>query len=364
MRRLCLYGIALVLSLVAAASVVTVVGPSAYGQATTAAGTIQGTITDPTGAVVPSTTITITNKLTGAVVNVLTNGTGYYSSGPLVPGTYVVSVNRTGFASLQATETVQIGNVTNGNLTLTVGNTTTQVEVQASDVRVDTQQSEVQGVLTTQQIENLPINGRNFLDLAQLEPGVQLQDGQNFDPTKAGYTSVSFNGINGRNARLSLDGQDISDETVGTTVLNVTQGSIEEFQVGRSDLDLSNEITSSGSVIVSTKSGTTSTTGRLSTASAMRGPDSPMALAVMPILSSAINTAATSAVRSSRTSSSCSEAPSASSRTPQPRFRWPPHLTQNMMAPTTPHSRTPIPQAEWTGTLRTIFTPSSAWRMR
>ena len=256
MRRLCLYGIALVLSLVAAASVVTVAGPSAYGQATTAAGTIQGTITDPTGAVVPSTTITITNKLTGAVVNVLTNGTGYYSSGPLVPGTYVVSVNRPGFASLQATETVQIGNVTNGNLTLTVGNTTTQVEVQASDVRVDTQQSEVQGVLTTQQIENLPINGRNFLDLAQLEPGVQLQDGQNFDPTKAGYTSVSFNGINGRNARLSLDGQDISDETVGTTVLNVTQGSIEEFQVGRSDLDLSNEITSSGSVIVSTKSGT------------------------------------------------------------------------------------------------------------
>jgi hypothetical protein len=83
-----------------------------------------------------------------------------------------------------------------------------------------------------------------------------LQDGQDFDPTKAGYTSVSFNGIFGRNARLSLDGQDISDETVGTTVLNVTQGSIEEFQVGRSDLDLSNEITSSGSVIVSTKSGT------------------------------------------------------------------------------------------------------------
>lgn len=228
----------------------------AYGQATTAAGTIQGTITDPSGAVVPHALVTIANKQTGAIIKVYTNASGYYTSGPLIPGSYTISVHQTGFAELDAGATVQIGNVTNGNLVLTVGKTSTQVEVQASDVRVDTQQSEVQGVLTTSQIENLPINGRNFLDLAQLEPGVQLQDGQDFDPTKAGYTSVSFNGIFGRNARLSLDGQDISDETVGTTVLNVTQGSIQEFQIGRSDLDLSNEITSSGSVIVSTRSGT------------------------------------------------------------------------------------------------------------
>jgi hypothetical protein len=227
-----------------------------HAQATTAAGTIQGTITDPTGAVVPSAAVTITNKDTAAVIKVLTNGSGYYASGPLSPGRYVIAVSHAGFATTQAESNVQIGNVTNGNLTLSVGNATTQVEVQASDVQVDTQQSQVQGVLTTAQIENLPINGRNFLDLAQLEPGVQLQDGQDFDPTKAGYTSVSFNGIYGRNARLSLDGQDISDETVGTTVLNVTQGSIQEFQVSRSSLDLSNEITSSGSVIVSTRSGT------------------------------------------------------------------------------------------------------------
>jgi len=229
---------------------------SAYGQATTAAGTIQGTITDPSGAVVPNAAVTITNKDNGAVIKVMTSASGAYNSGPLIPGHYLISVSQTGFAQTQSSATVQIGNVTNGNFALAVGNATTQVEVQASDVRVDTQQSEVQGVMTTAQIENLPINGRNFLDLAQLEPGVQLQDGQDFDPTKAGYTSVSFNGIYGRNARLSLDGQDISDETVGTTVLNVTSGSIQEFQVSRSSLDLSNEITASGSVIVSTKSGT------------------------------------------------------------------------------------------------------------
>jgi hypothetical protein len=69
-----------------------------------------------------------------------------------------------------------------------------------------------------------------------LEPGVQLQDGAGFDPTKGGYSSVSFNGVNGRTARILLDGQDISDETVGTTTLNVSAGSIEEFQISRSSL--------------------------------------------------------------------------------------------------------------------------------
>ena len=75
----------------------------------------------------------------------------------------------------------------------------------------------MQGVLTSEQIENLPVNGRNFLDLAQLEPGVQIQDGQNFDPTKAGYSSISFGGRFGRTARINVDGIDVSDETVGTT---------------------------------------------------------------------------------------------------------------------------------------------------
>ncbi len=86
---------------------------------------------------------------------------------------------------------------------------------------VNTEQATVQGILTEQQIENLPINGRNFLDLAQLEPGVQIQDGGTFDPTKNGFSSVSFGGRFGRTARIEVDGLDISDETVGTTTMNI-----------------------------------------------------------------------------------------------------------------------------------------------
>jgi len=68
------------------------------------------------------------------------------------------------------------------------------VEVKGEEIRVNTEQATVQGVVTRDQIETLPINGRNFLDLAQLEPGVQIQDGGNFDPTKNGFLVDFFRG--------------------------------------------------------------------------------------------------------------------------------------------------------------------------
>src|SRR5205807_6143630 len=134
-------------------------------------------------------------------------------------------------------------------------------EVQGSALAVNTEQAEVQGVVTAAQVENLPINGRNFLDLAQLEPGVQIQDGQNFDPTKAGFSSISFGGRFGRTARINVDGIDISDETVGTTTSNIPASAIAEFQLSQSSLDLSQDLTSSGAVNVTTRSGTNSLHG-------------------------------------------------------------------------------------------------------
>ncbi|MFZ0200146.1 MAG: hypothetical protein WAL05_13210, partial [Candidatus Sulfotelmatobacter sp.] len=147
-------------------------------------------------------------------------------------------------------------NTANGSIKLEIGQESTVVEVQSSEVGVNTEQAEVQGVLTASQISNLPVNGRNFLDLAQLEPGVQIQDGANFDPTKVGYSSISFGGRFGRTARISVDGVDVSDETVGTTTEDIPASSIQEFSLAQSSLDLSNDLTSSGSVNVTTKSGT------------------------------------------------------------------------------------------------------------
>lgn len=222
---------------------------------TISTGSIQGTVTDPNGAVIPNAAVTITNKATGQAIKITSSGSGTFTSGPLLPGNYEVRVEAQGFQTQVAQVPVQVGVTSNGNARLTVGKATEVVEVTSSGVAINTEQPTVQGVLTTQQIENLPINGRNFLDLAQLEPGVQIQDGGNFDPTKNGFSSISFGGRFGRTARIEVDGIDISDETVGTTTQNLPASAIQEFQVSQSSLDLSTELTSSGAVNVVTRSG-------------------------------------------------------------------------------------------------------------
>ena len=229
---------------------------SLQAQVSNATGNIQGVITDPTGAVVPEATVTILNKATGRTIDSETTSSGVYTSGSLVPGVYTVRIEAKGFQTTELTVTVQVGVTTGGNIKLQVRSSDETVEVKGEEIRVNTEQATVQGVVTRDQIETLPINGRNFLDLAQLEPGVQIQDGGNFDPTKNGFSSISFGGRLGRTARIEVDGVDISDETVGTTTQNIPASSIEQFQIGQSSLDLSTELTSSGSVNVATRSGT------------------------------------------------------------------------------------------------------------
>src|SRR5258707_7616828 len=228
----------------------------ASAQSTVATGSIQGTVTDPNGAVVPNAAITIKNKATGQTSKLTSSSSGTYASGALIPGEYEVRIEAKGFHTQVLTVPVQVGNIASGSSKLTLGQSTEVVEVTGSAVAVNTEQATVQGVLSTQQIENLPINGRHFLDLAQLEPGVQIQDGGNFDPTNNGVSSISFGGRFGRTARIEVDGIDISDETVGTTTQNLPASAISEFQVSQSSLDMSTELTSSGAVNVVTRSGT------------------------------------------------------------------------------------------------------------
>ncbi len=229
----------------------------AWGQAISVnGGSIQGAITDSEGAAIPNATVTITNKQTGFAKTLKTDGSGLYTLGPLTPGNYQVSIDASGFQKLIADTVILTGTATNGSYKLTVGSATTEITVTAGAVQVNTEQAGVQNVITAQQIESLPINGRNFLDLAQLEPGVILQSGQDFDPTKAGYSAISFSGVSGRTTRILLDGQDITDETVGTTIFNVSQGAIDQFQISRSNNDVSGEIGSTGQVLVSTRTGT------------------------------------------------------------------------------------------------------------
>ncbi len=238
------------------ATILLLISTGLWAQSTVSTGSIVGTVTDPSGAVVNGAKVTVTNTATGQTIELVSNSAGAFNSGSLSPGNYKVQVAARGFNTVSTVTNVQVGNTSSINAKMTLGQESTTIEVQASSIQVNTEQATVQGVLTSSQIENLPVNGRNFLDLAQLEPGVQIQDGQNFDPTKAGYSSISFGGRFGRTARINVDGVDVSDETVGTTTADIPASAIDEFQLSQSSLDLSQDLTSSGAVNVTTKSGT------------------------------------------------------------------------------------------------------------
>jgi len=230
---------------------------AAHAQAvSTNGGSIQGTITDPSGAAIPNAAITVTSPETGYSRKLTSDGSGFYSVGPLNPGNYSVTVSAPSFENQVLKTVIRTGTATTGSVKLVPGNQNETIEVDAGALQINTEQAGVSDVITGDQIKSLPVNGRNFLDLAQIEPGVILQSGESFDPTKAGYSAISVSGVSGRTTRILLDGQDITDETVGTTIFNVSQGAISEFQLNRSTQDVSGQITSTGQVLVSTNSGT------------------------------------------------------------------------------------------------------------
>src|SRR5439155_2024027 len=113
------------------------------------------------------------------------------------------------------------------------------------------------GVVGRVQIENMPLNGRNFLDLANLA-GAQAVDGASFDPTKANYTGVSIAGQAGRSTQITVDGGSVVDNIVGTTVQNFSQEIVQEFQIGISNYDLSTGASATGSVNIVSRSGSNS----------------------------------------------------------------------------------------------------------
>lgn len=225
--------------------------------AQTPTGAIEGTISDTTGAVIPGAKVTVVEKSTDRTINVSTNATGGFSVRNLLPGVYSVRVEYTGFSTkeLRAVE-VNSGSVVNGSLIMEVGQTGSVVEVQAQAISVDTARQTVDTIINTNEIRDLPLFSRNFLDFAALAPGVIVRDGTNIDPTKAStFRTVGIAGRSGTATRVQMDGIDVTDENVGTTVTNISQEAVNQFQLTRSSLDISTSLTSSGAINIITNSG-------------------------------------------------------------------------------------------------------------
>ena len=161
-----------------------------FAQTTVGTGSIVGTVSDPSSAVITGAKVIVSNVATGQTLVLATNSSGSFNSGALVPGDYKTLISAPGFSSAEVAVTVLVGNTATVNVALQIGRENETIQVQSSALRVNTEQPAVQGVLNAEQIENLPISGRNFLDLAQLEPGVQIQDAANFTNGKDGFSSI------------------------------------------------------------------------------------------------------------------------------------------------------------------------------
>ena len=147
----------------------------AFAQRTTAS--VLGTVTDPTHAVVPGATVTVTNQDTGLTRSTVTNGQGLYSVSDLPVGRYNVTVELQGFKTATRTDIVlNVADDRKLDFELAQGALTESVSVQAESTPVKTVGGDVSGVITGTQVRELPLNGRNFLQLATLMPGVSAPD--------------------------------------------------------------------------------------------------------------------------------------------------------------------------------------------
>lgn len=217
-------------------------------------GSIKGTITDQQGAVIQNATITVTNKATGTVRTATSGADGIYLVSTLLPGEYEVKIEADGFATQVAVLTVQVGSTTTGDGALRAGTKGEVVDVVAEAPIIDKQNFKIDGVVTRQKIEALPLNGRNFLQLALLEPGVSVTASDVGNANN--LFNVSIGGASSALTRITVDGGSILDPVTGGAAQNFSTETIQEFQISTFSFDLSTGVTSVGAVNIVSRTGT------------------------------------------------------------------------------------------------------------
>jgi outer membrane receptor protein involved in Fe transport len=227
------------------------VEPAAAQQTT---GNISGRILDAQGAAMPGVTVTGRNAQTGFVRTEVSDGEGLYRLTGLPVGTYDVTAELQGFSTFDRKGiVVNVSQTTDLNIDLKIGGLTESIIVGAESPLVKTTDSSVGGVVDVTKIESLPLNGRQFANLAATIPGVGL--GFHSDPTKTTQYSPQIAGGNGRNVNYQIDGGDNNDDTVGGLLQLFPLEAIQEFnfvtqrykaEYGRSNGGVMNIVTKSG----------------------------------------------------------------------------------------------------------------------
>ena len=177
-------------------------------------GTISGTVVDESGAIIPNAVVTIRNKATSAERKVTSSEDGTFSAAALPAGNYELAIQVKGFRTLQQEVIVSTGTVSTLELKMQVGQTTEIVNVDATGAaQINTESHSIDGVITRQKIQELPLNGRSFLQLAFLEPGVTAAPG-----TTSQYNSlfsVSILGGASDKTAITVDGDNVYSTDAG-----------------------------------------------------------------------------------------------------------------------------------------------------
>ena len=218
-------------------------------------GTITGTVTDPSGAVVRNARITVLNEATNAVRTAETNDDGDFTAALLPPGRYRVTAESAGFRkSIFVDVTVDVDQTVRVDFALQVGSATEEVRVKDTPPAIQTDTSTLGQVVNNRLVQNLPLNERNFLNFALLVPGSQLPAEGSQNSTQGGSLSVS--GAREQSNNFLLDGVDNNDPYINQYVARPSVDAIQEFKVQSSDYSAEYGRTGGAQINVVLKSGT------------------------------------------------------------------------------------------------------------
>ncbi|HEY6447459.1 MAG TPA: carboxypeptidase regulatory-like domain-containing protein [Acidobacteriaceae bacterium] len=233
-----------------------------FGQAG-ATGTILGTVTDITGAVIPNVKVTITNVATNVPFITTTSSAGDYLAPSLIPGSYSVTAEIQGFQrSITTGLTLTVDQNLRVNVTMKPGAVTQTLSVTAQEVSLDTDTAAISQLMSERQVEQLPLNGRNFMQLLLVGAGAVTVGGEQGTMRQGEGNAVSINGGRPEGNNYTLDGLVNTDQALVTPAVILSQDAIQEFKVESGTYSAEYGFSASQINLVS-KSGTNSLHGAL-----------------------------------------------------------------------------------------------------
>ncbi len=255
------------LAILVVISILLTCNPGVFAQQSLGDATVSGRVTDPSGAIVPGATVTARQTETNLTAETVTGSDGRFRFPYLKIGPYEVTARLQGFAPATRPVTLTVGSAFDVSMALSVEAVTTTVSVTAASTVIETARSQIAGTITQAEVANLPLNGRNFLDLALLVPGVSapnISSTQLFAETSAvPGVGISIGSQRNFSNGFVVDGLSANDDAAGLSGTPFAVDAVEQFQVVTSGGQAELGRALGGYVNVVTRSGTNVARGNL-----------------------------------------------------------------------------------------------------